>query len=80
MDITEVLIAIEESDKSRVDKCVIYSDIILFLTGMRESFGIQDTGSKIKNLIAELITKAVKDECNSNIDKTKRFIELNLIK
>lgn len=80
MDITDVLTAIEETDKNRVDKCIIYSDIILFLTGFKENFGINDTGSKIKNMIGEIIVDELKNQCQINIDKTKDFIKFNLIK
>ena len=80
MDITDVLQTIEETDYDRVDKCIVYSDIILFLTGFKEGFEIRDTGSKIKNLVAEMIRDELKKQCDNNIEKVKSFIQLNLIR
>lgn len=80
MDITNILETIEETDYSRVDRCVVYSDIILFLQGFKNNFGVADTGSKLKNAVADIIIKSIKDECDKNIETVKKFINLNLIR
>lgn len=80
VDITDILTKIEETDNSRVDKCIIYSNIVNFLETWINSFTVQDTGNKINNVIL----KRIIDEINSQVynleSDVKNFIALNLIK
>lgn len=80
MDINEILVKIEETDMGRVDKCIIYSDIVMFLRNFRDNFEVNTTGDKIKDFVAQSIVKELKRQCEKNIDEVKNFIALNLIK
>lgn len=80
MEITDILVKIEETDMGRVDKCIIYSDIVMFLKNFRDNFEVHTTGDKIKDFVAQAIVKELKSQCEHNIDEVKNFIALNLIK
>lgn len=80
MSITDILQRIEETDYSRVDRCIVYSDLVIFLEDFIKHFGVQETGNKLKDAIVSAIIEEIKKQCNENIDEIKNFIALNLIK
>lgn len=80
MNITDILQRIEETDYSRVDRCIVYSDLVVFLEDFKKHFGVQETGNKVKDAIVSIIVEEIKRQCSENIDEIKNFIALNLIK
>ncbi len=80
MNITDILQRIEETDYSRVDRCIVYSDLVVFLEDFKKHFCVQETGNKVKDAIILAIVEEIKRQCNENIDEIKNFIALNLIK
>lgn len=80
IDINDILERIEETDNSRVDKCVMYSEIVLFLQSWINSFEVRDTGNKIHNVLLNRIITEINSQVSDLQDKVKNFIALNLIK
>lgn len=80
IDINDILERIEETDNSRVDKCVMYSEIVLFLQSWINSFEIRDTGNKIHNIVLKRIIAEINSQVLNLQDEVKNFIALNLIK
>lgn len=80
IDITDILTKIEETDQSRVDKCLIYSKMVFFLKTWVESFQLQDTGNKINNILLQRIVEEVNTQVVDLETQVKNFIALNLIK
>lgn len=80
MNITDILQRIEETDYSRVDRCIVYSDLVIFLEDFAKNVRLQETGNKLKDAIISVIMGEIKRQCNENIDEIKNFIALNLIK
>lgn len=80
MNITDILQRIEETDYTRVDRCIVYSDLVIFLEDFIKNVRFQETGNKLKDAIISSIMGEIKKQCNENIDEIKNFIALNLIK
>ena len=64
--------------EDKLDKCVLYSEIILYLKDVATSIGFKDTGVQWKDLINKMIVQDTLTEINSKIKELRNFIEFNV--
>lgn len=77
MDLSNLYSSIEEME-DKVDKCLLYSEIILYLKDVAASIGFKDTGVQWKDLINKMIVQDTLTEINSKIKELRNFIEFNV--
>lgn len=77
MDLTPIYTSIEEMD-DKVDKCLAYTEMILYLKEVSQSIGFKDTGITWKDNINKMIIQDSINEINSKIKELRNFVEFNV--
>ena len=77
MDFSNLYKSIEEIE-DKVDKCLIYTEIILYLKDIRSSIGFKDTGVKWKDDINKMIVNDTIIEIDNKIKELRNFVEFNV--
>ena len=77
MDLHRIVNAIEEMDDT-ADRCIAYSEVILYLQQLKETVRFVGTGVPWKDDINNMIIDNLQQSINENIIDIRKFIEFNV--
>lgn len=77
MDLNSIITNIELMD-NKTDKCLAYSEMILYLQALGEAIGFKETGVAWKDAINNMIRQDSIDDINKQIKILRNMIEFNV--
>lgn len=67
-----------EDIKDVTDRCVAYSEVIIYLKGLKECINFQQQDTAWKELINKQLLHDIRRELDKKVDEVKSFIDFNV--